>query len=213
MTWKAYHRRAEVLRQVAAAVDLRRDGTLPTDVPGVAETFTDDLDLIGALHLRWHQRLVGQIEQHQQHHPTDLEASVRDGWLAAARALPGIRLVVDEAMAHPSDERTARALARATLKERSQLALLAGLASPTSAGDERAAVVGARIERDARELWAPGAPMPTAPAAPAAALHRRAVGDVPDRPARPAPAAKSAPANVPAGSPAFARRLRAALSA
>ena len=32
------------------------------DVPGVAERFRDELDLLGALHLKWHTRLAGHIE-------------------------------------------------------------------------------------------------------------------------------------------------------
>ena len=45
MTWTSYHRRGDVLRTVVATADQRRDGTLPTDVDGVAATFRDDLDL------------------------------------------------------------------------------------------------------------------------------------------------------------------------
>lgn len=211
MTWNVFHRRGEVLREVADQAHLRRDGLLPTDVPGVSETFTDDLDLVGALHLRWHQRMVGQIEQHQADRPMDLESAVREGWAAAARSLPGIRLIVDEALAHPVDEPMARALARATLKERAQLAMLAGLASGT---DERSVAIGRRIEAEARELWTPGAPVPSTPDV-----------DIARRPVTPVPAAAPArtterphaqadlPTHTPAGSPAFVRRLRAALSA
>ena len=43
--------------------DDRRDGVLPMDVPGVAENFTDELDLVGALLLKWHARLSGNIER------------------------------------------------------------------------------------------------------------------------------------------------------
>ena len=63
MTWKSFHHRGEVLRDVIAAVDAREDGLLPMDVPGVAETFGDELTLIGALQLRWHTRLAGRIER------------------------------------------------------------------------------------------------------------------------------------------------------
>src|SRR5687768_17251284 len=58
-TWTSHHRRGEVLRRVMEAADERRDGVLPTDVDGVAETFGDSLDLLGALQLRWHTRLAG----------------------------------------------------------------------------------------------------------------------------------------------------------
>ena len=214
MTWNAFHRRGAVLREVADLADLRRDGVLPTDVPGVAETFRDDLDLIGALHLRWHQRLVGQVELAQQNRRGgDLETAVREGWAAAAGSLPGIRLVVDHALARPADEAMARALSRATFKERTQLAMLAGL---TGRADEAAELAGRRIEREARELWQPGVAMPTAPAVDTA---RRAVVDVPAAPApvrraaHRAPVAVEHPAERPAGSATFVRRLRAALQA
>ena len=43
MTWTSFHRRGEILRAVIAAADPRRDGLLPMDVDGVAETFGDEL--------------------------------------------------------------------------------------------------------------------------------------------------------------------------
>ena len=61
MTWSTFHRRGEVLRGVIDAADTRRDGLLPTDVPGVPETFDDELALLGALQLRWHTRLSGRL--------------------------------------------------------------------------------------------------------------------------------------------------------
>ena len=61
MTWTAFHRRSEVLRAVVTEADRRPDATLPTDVPGVSETFRDELDLVGALQLRWHARLTGAV--------------------------------------------------------------------------------------------------------------------------------------------------------
>ena len=33
------------------------------DVEGVGEAFADELDLLGALQLRWHTRLAGHIER------------------------------------------------------------------------------------------------------------------------------------------------------
>ena len=63
MTWDAFHRRGDVLRAVVAEANRRRDGVLPMDLPGVAETFGDELDLVAALQLRWHTRLAGRIER------------------------------------------------------------------------------------------------------------------------------------------------------
>ena len=44
MTWTSFHHRGEILRAVIATADVRRDGVLPLDVAGVAETFGDELD-------------------------------------------------------------------------------------------------------------------------------------------------------------------------
>ena len=63
MTWTAFHRRGEVLRNVVETADQRLDGELPLYVDGVAETFADANDLLGALQLRWHTRLAGRIER------------------------------------------------------------------------------------------------------------------------------------------------------
>ena len=62
MNWEAFHHRGDVLHAVISELAVRRDGTLPMDLPGVNETFRDDLDLIGALQLKWAARLQGWIE-------------------------------------------------------------------------------------------------------------------------------------------------------
>ena len=49
MTWKSFHNRGEILRSVIATAGVRRDGYLPMDVSGVAETFGDELTLLAAL--------------------------------------------------------------------------------------------------------------------------------------------------------------------
>src|SRR5687768_14437207 len=59
MTWNAFRSRGEILRDVTAVADDRRDGALPWDVAGVPAVFADELDLLGALQLRWHTRLAG----------------------------------------------------------------------------------------------------------------------------------------------------------
>ncbi len=141
------HRRGPVLRAVVQAVDRRCDGVLPTDLPGVAEVFRDDLDLIGALQLRWHTRLSGAIEQALQHDHGDPEAAVRAAWRRTAEALPGVRAILDARIAQPADETERAALATAARKDRELLAAMAGLAAP---GDPRAVVLGQRIEQQAR---------------------------------------------------------------
>ena len=153
MTWTSHHRRADVLRDVIHTADDRLDGHLPLDVEGVADTFGDDLTLLGALTLRWHTRLAGHIERELADQPLDLENAVALAWLAAAEDMPGIRAVIDHHLEHPTSPQMARALAVSTTKEHELLALMAGRAS--GPGDA-AARVGRSIELAARTSYVPG---------------------------------------------------------
>lgn len=150
------HRRADVLRAVIAAADRRRDALLPTDVPGVAETFADDLDLVATLQLRWYTRLASRIEAAQASSPEDLGTATRRAWLAVADEMPGVRAVLDLARTRTDDPRLAHAMGRATAKERLLLAASAGWCGPHDLA--RGAVLGGRLEEEARQQWAgPGA--------------------------------------------------------
>ena len=115
MTWKSHHDRGAVLRDVITAVDARRDGRLPMDLPGVPEAFGDELTLLGALLFRWHTRLAGRI---------DAGAAAPEARRATDRDLPGVRAVIDHYTAHPVDEPMARATALAARKE--QILLMEG---------------------------------------------------------------------------------------
>jgi hypothetical protein len=150
MTWDAHHRRGEVLRNVVDEVNLRRDGSLPTELPGVAETFSDDLDLVAALQLRWHTRLSGRIDRALLEEPSDLERAVITAWRATAGEMPGVRAVLDAHLAEPTGPAMAEALETARAKER---ALLAAMAGKASAQDAAAARVGATLEDRARAGW------------------------------------------------------------
>jgi len=121
MTWKSYHDRGAVLRDVITAVEARNDGLLPMDVTGVTEAFGDELGLLGALQLRWHTRLAGRIERELARDPADPVAAVAEARRATARDLPGVRAVIDHYTGHPLDERMARATAIAARKERALL--------------------------------------------------------------------------------------------
>lgn len=149
MTWSAFHRRGDVLRAVVETADARRDGVLPTDVPGVAEHFVDDLDLLAALLLRWHARLSGNIERALMLQPLDLEHAVARAWRRTCDDMPGVRAVIDEAIAAPADEAMAQALRRAQEREWIRLAQAAGLANDESRAAARA---GRRLEERARNL-------------------------------------------------------------
>ncbi len=160
MSWKTFHHRGETLRDVEHVANERRDGALPMGVPGVAENFTDELDLVGALMLRWHARLSGNIERALADEPMDLPSAVAAAWRTTAEEMPGVRMVIDRSMSAPADPEMERAMNRAHDREASYLAAAAGLSS----GNGPAAVAaGRRVERLARTgLEAPQA-QPEAP--------------------------------------------------
>ena len=147
MTWKAFHNRGETLRAVIAESAARRDGILPMDVPGVAEHFRDELDLLGALQIKWHTRLAGHIESELSVQPMDLRAAVVAGWARTAEELPGVRMIIDHYRSHPVDDAMAQAVVRMTSKEHHYLAAMAGRASVAR---EEGHAVGAEIEKVAR---------------------------------------------------------------
>lgn len=152
MTWTSFHRRGEILRTVTATADRRRDGVLPMDVEGVAETFGDEVSLLGALQLRWHTRLAGRIERELMHQPMDLEGAVVTAWQATAEELPGIRAIVDHYRHEPLDRAMAEVMEKSAAKEHILLAVMAGR---VSAHDATAARVGEAIENSARATFRP----------------------------------------------------------
>ena len=161
MTWNAFHHRGEILQSVVEIADARRDGVLPMQLPGVAETFRDELDVIAALWLKWNARLSGNLERALTGEPLDLEDAVASAWQQTRDQLPGIRLVLDRYVESPSGPEMAVALDRAKEKERCRLATAAGLANDESAA---AARVGRQIELKARtQVVAPAAPAPGGP--------------------------------------------------
>jgi hypothetical protein len=147
MTWNAFHHRGEILQTVIDTADVRRDGVLPMDLPGVRETFRDELDLIGALTLKWHARLSGNIERALMAQPMDLEGAIVSAWRTTSDQAPGIRLILDRYTQSPSDPEMAVALKRAQEKEWLKLASAAGLANDESASAARA---GERVTAKAR---------------------------------------------------------------
>ena len=149
-SWPEHHNRGEILRAVIATADERLDGVLPMDLLGVSAVFRDELDLLGALSLKWHTRLAARIERELTHGPTDLDAAVIAGWRATARELAGIRLILDRYRDHPTTQAMAEAMTRSTAKEHVILAVLAGKAPADLGFNPDAARVGALIEQRAR---------------------------------------------------------------
>lgn len=161
MTWNAFHHRGEILQTVVETADVRRDGVLPMQLPGVAESFRDELDLIAALSLKWHARLSGNIERAMIGEPLDLEGAVASAWRLTSEQLPGVRTILDRYTEAPLDAEMATALNRAREKEWIRLAAAAGLANDESAAAARA---GRQVEQKARTLDAGAAlaePVPT----------------------------------------------------
>ena len=157
-TKQVVHRRGDVLRAVVRAANSRLDGTLPMDVPGVADTFRDELDLTGALQLRWHALMAGNIERAIAEEPgehntlrvgedAELEDIVLGAWHAARAEMPGVRLVLDTLAKEPTSPEMAEALDIANRKDWALLAVMAGKAS---AQDSDAAEVGRWLEAKVR---------------------------------------------------------------
>ncbi|MET0838599.1 MAG: hypothetical protein ABWY19_07460 [Marmoricola sp.] len=148
MSWTAFHSRGETLHAVVDTANTRCDGVLPMQVPGVAENFTDEIDLVGALLLKWHARLSGNIERALMREPLNLEQAVATAWRTTAEQMPGVRLVIDRCILAPPTPEMATAMDRARVREWTRLAAAAGLAN-----DQGAAAVeaGRRVEDLARE--------------------------------------------------------------
>ena len=151
-TWDSFHRRGEVLRAVVDETNARRDGVLPMELPGVAETFGDEFNLIAALQLRWHTRLAGRIERALTEQPMDLESAVLTAWREAASELAGVRQVLDAYSANPTTPEMAEALETSRHKDWTLMAAMAGRAS---IDDERAVRVGRQLEEQARAAYNP----------------------------------------------------------
>ncbi len=150
MNWEAFHHRGDVLHAVIAEIGVRREGTLPMDLPGVDTFFRNELDLLGALQLKWSARLSGWIERELASQPLDLETAVIRAWRNANAEIPGLREVLDHYTAHPIDEDMARVTSKAMVKERTMLAANAGRLSFLD-NEEDGNRVGGEIERKARD--------------------------------------------------------------
>lgn len=152
MTWDAFHRRGEVLRNVLQHAETYRDGALPMELPGVTEAFGDEVTLLGALQLRWHTRLAGAIERELMGQPMELETAVMTAWLTTARESAGLRAVLDRCAEEPGSPEVAAMLEKAQHKDWMLMAAMAGKASPS---DPRAVRVGRSIEQKARTAYRP----------------------------------------------------------
>ncbi len=145
MTWNAVRTRADVLRSVVDEANRRRDGALPLDLPGVADTFDDAFALVTALQMRWHTRLAGLVEASLDDDPTEAEDAVVAAWRRAATDLAGVRAILDAQLADPATPELGTALRTAYRKDLVLMAAMAGRPTPSTA----AAVAGGRQLEDA----------------------------------------------------------------
>lgn len=155
MTWDAYNRRKNTLREMLAIADRQRDITLPElldSVKDAHDVFPTETDALFELQMAWFQRLSGQMDRLLSEGHESPELVPVTAWVNTAADLPGARALLD---AHRDEP----ALAKAFTKELAYLAMSAGV--PVHGPDLR--VQGQRIQDTARANVAEAPPSPTDP--------------------------------------------------
>ncbi|MCW2771159.1 MAG: hypothetical protein JWR27_2592 [Aeromicrobium sp.] len=153
MTWDAYNRRKDTLRDMLAIADRRRDITLTElldTVDPARAAFPTETELLFELQMTWFQRLSGQMERLLDGTESPEVVPVQ-AWVDTAFELPGARALLDAHLDAP-------ALRKAFAKEMAYLATSAGV--PTYDLDLTAH--GRRIQDSARESLAES-PVPELP--------------------------------------------------
>src|SRR5215207_1479914 len=143
MTWDAFNRRKEVLREVLAIADRQRDVTLTElldTVEGGRQAFANETELLFDIQMTWFQRLSGQMDRLLTEGADTPEILAITAWVNAAGEMPGARAVLD---AHADNS----SLRKAYAKEHAFLASSAGV--PTNHPDFSGH--GQRIQDSARE--------------------------------------------------------------
>lgn len=129
MTWDAYNRRKDALREMLALADRQRDLTL-TDLLDAVDpdrlAFGSEIEVLYDLQMTWFQRLSGQMERVISEGREDPELVAVTAWVNAAAELPRVRELLD---AH----RDVPELHKAFAKELAYLATSAGV--PTYRAD------------------------------------------------------------------------------
>lgn len=127
MSWNAYNRRQNALREVLAVVDSRRDDSLNAfTIIAESETaraaFGTAAELMLDAQMAWYQRLSGQLDRAWTEGAHDREDLVINAWREAATQMPSARALIDANDQMPE-------LQRALANERVLLARSAGLYS------------------------------------------------------------------------------------
>jgi hypothetical protein len=124
MTWDAYNRRKDTLREVLALADRRRDESTLTELLDATdparEAFADETELLLDVQMAWFQRLSGQMDRLVSDGAETPEMLAVTAWMSAAAQMPGARAILD---AHRDEP----ALQKAYAKEHAFLATSAGL--------------------------------------------------------------------------------------
>jgi hypothetical protein len=123
MTWDAYHRRKESLREMLAIADRHRDVTLTELLDTVdpeRTAFADETALLFDLQMVWFQRLSGTMDRLVSEGTETPDLMAVTAWVDAAAQMPGARALLD---AHGDEP----ALAKAYAKELAFLATSAGV--------------------------------------------------------------------------------------
>ena len=99
MTWDAYNRRKEALREVLTIADRHREEVSATElldtVEGANRAFTNVAELLLEVQMNWYQRLSGQVDRTLSVGAEDLETVVTKAWTDAAAQMPGARALID----------------------------------------------------------------------------------------------------------------------
>ena len=123
MTWNAYNRRKEVLREILAIADKRRELSI-TDlldtVDGAREAYPTETELLFDVQMSWFQRLSGQLDRQLSEGVDTPEIMAVSAWVNAASEMPGARTLLDAEIDNP-------ALGKAFAKELTLLAASAGV--------------------------------------------------------------------------------------
>jgi len=144
MTWDAYNRRKEALREMLAIADRRRKDITLTElldtVDGAREVFADETELLFDIQMTWFQRLSGQMDRLVTESADTPEIMAITAWVNAAGEMPGARALLDAHATNP-------ALSKANAKELTFLAASAGV--PNNHPDQSGH--GKRLQESARQ--------------------------------------------------------------
>ncbi len=153
MTWDAYHRRKDVLREIFAMADRHPDRALSAVLDAVDPhrlVLEDETAALFEIQMAWFQRLSGHIDRLTVEGADTPPLVAVAAWTASASELPGARALLD---AHSDSTDLATAFA----KERDFIAASAGVPSndPNLGGHGERIIAAARVDAAAQPILQP----------------------------------------------------------